>query len=143
MTDTTFRCPAIVVAGWNSAAKQPTYLCQFNPGVPGHPELGVVHASEVGYVFGTLDEPNPIRPKYDDADYAISKAMQEYWTNSAKTGSPDGGGVPAWPKYQANSRKHMEFTDNGPIAGAELRQKQCEIFVETLRKHLEVVPGAQ
>ena len=27
---------------------------------------------------------------YEAADYAISKAMQEYWTNFAKTGNPDG-----------------------------------------------------
>lgn len=142
-TDATFRCPAMVVADWNSKAGIPTYQYQFSRGIPGHPEIGAVHASEVAYVFGNLDEQRKMRPNYEAADYALSKAMQEYWTNFAKTGSPDGSGVPAWPRYQADSRKYLEFTDNGPVAGAELRQKQCEIFAETLRKHPEVVPGAQ
>ncbi len=142
-TDTTFRCPSIVVADWNSKAGLPTYQFQFSRGIPGHPEIGAIHASEVWYVFGNLDQQRPMRPEYQPDDYAISKAMQEYWTNFAKTGSPDGSGVPAWPKYEADSRKYMEFTDNGPVAGAELRQKQCEIFAEALRKHPAVVPGAE
>ena len=137
MTDITFRCPAIVVAQWNSESKQPTYLYQFNRGVPGHPEIGAVHASEVSYVFGTLDEPNPMRPKYEAADYAISKAMQEYWTNFAKTGDPDGKGVPAWPKYQADEGRFLEFTDGGPVVSSHLRQKLCEVFAEALEKRAE------
>ncbi len=142
-TDTTFRCPAMLVADWNSKAGIPTYEYQFSRGIPGHPEIGAVHASEVVYVFGNLDEQRPMRPKYDAADYAISKAMQEYWTNFAKTGNPDGKGLPAWPQYQSSSRKYVEFTDNGPVAGSQLRQKQCEIFVESLVQHTEVAPQAR
>jgi para-nitrobenzyl esterase len=142
MTDITFRCPAIVVARWNSESKQPTYLYQFNRGAPGHPEIGAVHASEVPYVFGTLDEPNPTRPNYVAADYAISKAMQEYWTNFAKTGDPDGNGVPAWPKYQADTGQFLEFTDGGPIVSSHLRQKQCEVFAEALAKRAHAAPEA-
>ena len=122
----------MMVADWNSQAGIPTYEFQFSRGVPGHPELGAIHASEVVYVFGNLDQPNPMRPKYDAADYAISKAMQEYWTNFAKTGNPDETGLPPWPAYKAQSRKFLEFTNNGPVAGSQLRQKQCEVFAEAL-----------
>jgi len=132
MTDISFRCPAVVIAQWNSAAKQSTYLYQFNRGVPGHPEIGAVHASEVAYVFGTLDEFNPTRAKYDASDYAISKAMQAYWTNFAKTGNPDGTGLPAWPKYQPDTKRYLEFTDRGPVADANLRSTQCEVYAEAL-----------
>jgi para-nitrobenzyl esterase len=143
MTDIVFRCPAVVIADWNSRTGHPTYQYQFNRGIPGHPEMGAVHASEVVYVFGDLDEKRPMRPNYDAADYAISRAMQEYWTNFAKTGSPDGTGVPPWPQYHGDSRKYMEFTDNGPVASSELRQKQCEVFAEAVKKHPATVPGAQ
>jgi para-nitrobenzyl esterase len=134
MTDITFRCPAVVVAYWNQKAGQPTYLYQFNRGVPGHPKIGAVHASEVVYVFGNLDEKRPMRPNYDAADYAISKAMQEYWTNFAKTGHPDGAGVPAWPPYHADTQHYLGFTDGGPVAGANLRQAQCRVYADLLRK---------
>lgn len=131
-TDTIFRCPSMVVADWNSNAGNPTYQYQFSRGIPGYPEIGAVHASEVPYVFGNLDEKRPMRPNYEPADYAISNVMHEYWTNFAKTGNPNGTGLTAWPRYQAGTRKYLEFMDNGPIVGAQLRQKQCEIFAETL-----------
>ena len=134
MTDITFRCPAVVVARWSAEAKQPTYMYQFNRGVPGHSEIGAVHASEVSYVFGTFGEFNGMQVKYDAADYAISKAMQEYWTNFAKTGNPDSAILPAWPKYQAGTGEYLEFTDSGPVAGADLRRAQCDLFTEVLKQ---------
>jgi para-nitrobenzyl esterase len=134
-TDMMFRCPSMVVADWNSKAGIPTYQYQFNRAVPGHPEQGAVHASEVVYVLGNLDEPRPMGPNYQAADYAISKAMQEYWTNFAKTGRPDPNGQPPWPRYQADTRKFLEFTDNGPVAAAGLRLAQCEAYAEALQKN--------
>jgi para-nitrobenzyl esterase len=134
ITDITFRCPSMVVADWNSKAGLPTYQYQFSRGIPGHPEMGAIHASEVVYVFGNLDAPSPMRPKYEKADYAISQAMLEYWTNFAKTGNPDGTGLPGWPKYQADSKKYLEFTDKGPVVGSGLRQKQCQVFAESLKQ---------
>ncbi len=140
-TDTNFRCPAMMVADWNSQAGIPTYEYQFSRGIPGHPEIGAIHASEVVYVFGNLDQPNPMRPKYEAADYAISRAMQGYWTNFAKTGNPDETGLPPWPAYTGQSRKFLEFTDNGPVAGSQLRQKQCEVFADALKSRAAKMPG--
>jgi para-nitrobenzyl esterase len=134
-TDMMFRCPSMVVADWNSRAGIPTYQYQFNRGVPGHPEQGAVHASEVVYVLGNLNEPRPMGPSYQAADYAISKAMQEYWTNFAKTGRPDPNGQPPWPRYQSDTRRFLEFTDNGPVAAAGLRLAQCEAYAEALQKN--------
>lgn len=136
MTDTAFRCPAVVIADWNSRSGHPTYQYQFNRGVPGHPEIGATHASEVPYVFGTLDDQRPMRTNYEDADQAISKAMQDYWTNFAKTGDPNSSWLPAWPQYHADTRKYLEFTDNGPVAASDLRSAQCKIYAENLEKHI-------
>jgi para-nitrobenzyl esterase len=122
------------VAYWNQKAGQSTYLYQFDRGIPGHPEIGAVHASEVVYVFGNLDDKRPMRPNYDTADQAISKAMQEYWTNFAKTGNPDGAGLPAWPLYQADAKRYVQFTDSGPVAGTDLRQAQCRVYADLLRE---------
>jgi para-nitrobenzyl esterase len=136
MTDTAFRCPAVVIADWNSRSGHPTYQYQFNRGVPGHPEIGATHASEVPYVFGTLDGQRPMRPNYEDADQAISKAIQDYWTNFAKTGDPNSSWLPAWPQYQPDTRKYLEFTDNGPVVASDLRSAHCKIYAENLRKQM-------
>ena len=62
-----------------------------------HPEPFSFHSSEIDYVFGTLDT----RPEavWQPEDRKLSEQMMNYWTNFAKTGDPNGPGLPEWPKY--------------------------------------------
>jgi len=56
------------------------------------------HAGEIEYVFQMLGSKNlPWR----DEDRAVSDLMAAYWSNFAKTGDPNGPGLPRWPKYDA------------------------------------------
>jgi para-nitrobenzyl esterase len=69
-----------------------------SPGDPQHPaDLGAFHSDEIEYVFGTLDSRKGTtwRPE----DYELSKLMQTYWSNFAKTGNPNGKDIPNWPAY--------------------------------------------
>lgn len=64
------------------------------PAAPGMSDMkGAFHSSELWYVFGTLDK--CWRPM-TGADYALSERMVTYWTNFARTGNPNGEGVPLW-----------------------------------------------
>ncbi len=47
---------------------------------------------------------------FQDADRNLSAAIQGYWTNFAKTGNPNGPGLPEWPSYDAAGRKFVQFT---------------------------------
>lgn len=62
-----------------------------------HPNTVAFHSDDIEYVFGTLDT-RPgwvVRPE----DRKLSEQMMGYWTNFAKTGDPNGPGLPEWPKY--------------------------------------------
>ena len=62
-------------------------------------DVGAVHASDIVYVFHALASSPGVT--WEDADWRLSDAMATYWSNFARTGNPDGKGLPEWPVYGA------------------------------------------
>jgi len=136
VVDTMYRCPVVVELNWHAAAGNPGYEYQFDRPAPGREALGATHGAEVAYVFGNMGS------NYAASDREISNAMQQYWTNFAKTGDPNGTSLngtslPKWPKYDASARGYIEFTDNGPVAREGLRRAYCELYVENIKRFMQ------
>ena len=111
-TDVTFRCPAGVMADLFARHGAPVWRYDFDVGPAG----GMTrHALDVAYAFG-------------DQTFGQGLSLRPYWANFAKTGDPNGPGVPHWPRYTAETQAHVAFEDKGVTALGPLRPQPCGLL---------------
>jgi para-nitrobenzyl esterase len=104
---------------WKKGATQPVYAYFWTHAPPGadHATRGAYHGSEINYVFDNLyatDLP------WTADDRRIADTMASLWANFAKTGNPNGVGLPQWPPINVSDPKVMELGDHfGPMPVAD------------------------
>ena len=77
-------------------------------GLPKVCETEVCHASELPLVFRKTEVP-AVNFSMTPEEIQLSDAMGQYWTNFAKTGNPNGNGLPVWPKWDPTQRVNIVF----------------------------------
>jgi len=73
-------------------------------------DMGSYHGGELVYVWNNLylkDWP------WTPADHSLGELMSSLWTNFAKTGDPNGPGLPKWPSYDAKNEMLLYITTDG------------------------------
>ena len=118
---------------WIEAHKKtgesPVYRYHFElPALPSkfHPGTFVFHSDDIEYVFGTLDTRpgETVRPE----DRKLSDQFMSYWTNFARTGNPNGPGLPVWPKCGKDDE--LIHLDSAITSGPDTLRPRYEFLLQ-------------
>ena len=124
--DSWFGCQMRTWARLTAASGTRAWLYRFTrvPPILESERYGSHHGAEIVYVIGNFHlasfEPEP-------EDQLLSETMSGYWVNFAKTGDPNGAGLPEWPAYETEGEPYMEFGDTIGT-GNHLLEEQCDFF---------------
>jgi para-nitrobenzyl esterase len=126
----------------------PVYRYRFDRKIPVAPDtkvngqpatsadVGARHAGEIEYVFGALDS-QPTVP-WEPADRALSDLVMSYWSNFARSGDPNGPGLPPWPRFTGGGGPQVMHLD----VKSEAREDALRARYETLDAAMTAAPPA-
>ena len=140
-TDWVWGEPARLAARTFVANGAPVYIYHFGyipAAMQQWARYGAGHGSEVSYVFGNLTgrDGAPVDPK----DKEVAIMMNTYWANFAKTGNPNGEGLPEWPVYNTQKEQILDIQPDGKLVGKpDPRKARLDVIEKagTLRTHIQ------
>jgi para-nitrobenzyl esterase len=94
-----------------ATGRSPVYFYRFDhappfPATSPQAGWGASHFAELWYVFDHLGQ---TAWPWKHEDRALAKIIVGYWTNFARTGDPNGAGLPPWPRFgHASSVQHLD-----------------------------------
>jgi para-nitrobenzyl esterase len=122
--------PARFAANAFAANGSPVYRYRFSyvqTAMRERMRAGAPHGGEIAFVFGTLTA----RPgaALSAEDQEVSRLAQAYWVNFAKTGDPNGAGLPVWPRHEPSKDVIFEFRPDGSAAaGPDSRKARLDVM---------------
>ena len=136
-TDWVWGEPARMTARVFLAKQAPAYMYQFGY-VPANAQqrspYGAGHGSEVSFAFNTLNARwgPPAEPTAQEKE--LAKNMNIYWTNFAKTGNPNGQGVPNWPLYNNKNQDMLDIELDGKIVSKpDARKARLDVIEKAMK----------
>jgi para-nitrobenzyl esterase len=139
--DSLFHCPITTEALWHSAAHNVTFEYELDHAIPGQEAQGALHSSDLPYVFGYFPKTGNIGGVFTGTDRRLADLIENYWTNFAKTGDPNGADLPRWPAL-GKQQSFLRFTEQGgaELSTTPLRGVQCDLYRKVLAGQMKSAP---
>jgi para-nitrobenzyl esterase len=137
-TDWVWGEPARLTARAFVANRAPAYMFQFGY-VPGamreRSRYGAGHGSEVSFVFNTLNARWGAPAEATPEEKELARIMNTYWTNFAKTGNPNGKGLPVWPLYDTQKEEILDIElDGKAVIKPDPRKARFNVIEKAFKK---------
>jgi para-nitrobenzyl esterase len=124
LTDKDFSEPARLLAAMHARSGQPVYRYFFSyvPEKARGRVPGAAHGDELRYVFGQFSPDPKLKISYTDADKRMAALVERYWTNFARSGDPNGFGVPPWPRDKRDDVLVLDWVGTYPARNFRKRE---------------------
>jgi para-nitrobenzyl esterase len=137
-------------AAQQRAAGRRAYVYHFAhapPYAPGARNLGVCHTCELPYVFDNLaaprlypDSSSPELATASAADRELARVMSAYWVNFARSGDPNGPGLPAWPQIDSAAAGPVLVIDERIAPGEPLGPDKVALYRALYDRQMQEAP---
>lgn len=128
-----------------STGGSPVYRYLFDQATPtdsGPPppdDPGAAHAREIEYVFQTLETR---KLAWGEDDRRVAELMATWWTNFARSGDPNGAGVPEWPEWGTSTPRQL-MRINASAAAEPEKHRDRYLFLDRLETRDRLEAGAE
>ena len=130
--DATFVAPSKYLADKSSSKNQLTwhYYFSYVPVKLRGKMPGAAHGSKIPFVFGSLSQLKAARLWLQRDDKEMSTVLLSYWSNFAKSGNPNGAGLPTWAPYNAIDRSTILIADEGIRVEKKLFERRLDFHID-------------
>ena len=128
-----FRRASMTTAAAATAANGCGWLYRFDlPSTIMEGSLGATHASEIAFTFNSFSRPRRPGIVMHDGNDPVVVDLARKWSDTvlafARTGDPNGAGLPEWPVYRADERRSLVLDGEPYVADASLDAKHMALW---------------
>lgn len=139
-TDKVWAEPARFTAATYADKGDPAYVFLFSyvpSSMKQRMKYGPGHGTDISYAFDNLGTggfgPPPPPPTPEDKE--VARIMHAYWVNFAKTGNPNGNGLPAWPVYNSKKNEILDVQADGkPVGKSDPRKARLDVIEKAVKE---------